>query len=289
MGKTRELKISPSYTSRSEHSLNVYLAELEHLERVSVEEEVVLAKKIRQGDQQALDRLVKANLRFVVSCAKKYQYLGLSLNDLVNEGNLGLIRAARLFDETKGFKFISYAVWWIREAMMRALQVHGKTMRLSASTEKIVHDIRAAIERLEQELQRAPTEAEVGERLGFPEERIREELSVSQWVVSLDVPMERDPESTRIDFVADEGGSPTDILVEQTMGQRIGDYLELLGERERRILEQLYGLDGWFGVRTGRQVAQMNGMSDERVRQISIEAMDKIREAVASGRAEAWN
>jgi RNA polymerase primary sigma factor len=281
----RPLLIDPMITSRSADSLNRYLVELDKIPLLKAEDEIFLCKKIKEGDRSALDRLVKCNLRFVVSCAKKYQHLGLPLSDLINEGNIGLIRAARMFDESKGFKFISYAVWWIRQSMMMALTLDVRVIRLPQNMVKITSEIRKTSELLEQELERIPTHAEICERIHIPSEKIALENAFGKNVSSLDNSVQHDNDSMLWTTLADSDSLPADhVVMAESYQNEIEGILSLVTERERKILRGTFGFENGIPESLedlGRQL----GMSTERVRQLKLSALHTIRKKIQrSGR-----
>lgn len=277
----RPIQIEQSITARNEHSLNRYLAELDKVELISVQEEIFLARKIREGDRAALDRLVKCNLRFVVSCAKKYQHLGMPLSDLINEGNLGLIKAAKLFDETKGFKFISYAVWWIRQAMMAALGNDGRMIRLPGNMIRATADIRKVAEGLEQRLERLPTSSEILEQVYIPNEELAMRYAFGRSVVSLDGPASSngDGEMELGQVLVDMSIPGADQeLIGESVSSEVRGMLGVLGEREREIVVKFFGLEG-EPMRL-EEIAESLGLTRERVRQLKLGAIVRIRHMI---------
>ncbi len=271
------IHIDQSITSRDEHSLQLYLNELDGMELISAAEEVSLARKIKAGDQAALQKLVKANLRFVVSCAKKYQRLGLPLADLVSEGNLGLIRAAQLFDESRGFKFISYAVWWIRQSMMMALSVNARMIRLPGNMVKATADIRKMADYLEQRLERMPTEEELRERLYVASDGFAMEYAFGRTVVSLDEPVKQEGGDELWSMMKDESLGQTDgLLMQQSASVDIDRLLSRLPDRERKIVEAFFGLGGG-GAKTLEDISLELDISRERVRQLKNDALARLK------------
>ncbi|RYG54887.1 MAG: RNA polymerase sigma factor RpoD/SigA [Chitinophagaceae bacterium] len=274
----RAIKIGTSITRREEHSLTRYLNELDHTELLTVEEEIALARKVRAGDQAALERLVKANLRFVVSVAKKYQHLGMPLPDLINEGKLGLIKAASLFDETKGFKFISYAVWWIRQGIMSALGESVRMIRLPGNMVRDTDRARKLSEVLEQQLEREPTHLEIAERMEVPNPAMALRYAFGRTVVSLDAPLTSngEGEGELVDLLADEKiVSPDQGLMEASLRLDTQRMLKLLDSRERVIISESFGLCG--REKNAEEIARELGMSSETVRQVRLKAIRKLR------------
>lgn len=278
----RAIKIDQMITGREMDSLNRYLNELDKTELLSVEEEITLAKKIREGDLAALDRLVKCNLRFVVSVAKKYQHLGLPLSDLINEGNLGLIKAAKLFDETKGFKFISYAVWWIRQGIMAALGNDVRMIRLPGNMVTATASIRKMADKLEQQLERPASCWEIQQQLYIPNVDLAMGYAFGRKVVSLDGPArsDGDGDGDLASILADrESECPDAGLLEDSVSLEIRRMVSLLGERERRIVWESFGLSG--REKSVDELALELGLSRERVRQLKLGALGKLRHALS--------
>jgi RNA polymerase primary sigma factor len=234
----RQLKITKSITNRESASLDKYLQEIGREELITAEEEVQLAKKIRDGDQRALEKLTRANLRFVVSVAKQYQNQGLSLPDLINEGNLGLIKAARRFDETRGFKFISYAVWWIRQSILQALAEQSRIVRLPLNQVGSLNKINKAYSKLEQEFEREPTAEELAELLDLPQDKITDTMKVSGRHVSMDAPLASGEESTLMDVIVNGDSPRADAaLINESLSKEIDRALSTLTERERDVVK----------------------------------------------------
>ena len=276
----RSLLIAQSITARTEHSLKCYLIDISKAEMIKPEEEVILARKIKDGDQAALEKLVRANLRFVVSCAKKYQYLGLPLTDLINEGNIGLIKAATMFDETKGFKFISYAVWWIRQAMMAALNFDVRMIRLPMNLIKTTNDIKKTSERLEQLLERLPTEEEICAEMYVPTESMAMEYAFGKTMVSLDAQLKQDGETQLWSMLEDENCEATDQQVfTESMNIEVKRMLSVLSERDRIIVNDFFGFSDGL-PRSFDEIGDKLNISSERVRQLKEAALKKIREKV---------
>ena len=272
----RQLKINTSITHRESASLDKYLQEIGREELISVDEEVELAQRIRQGDQSALDKLVTANLRFVVSVAKQYQNQGLSLEDLINEGNLGLIKAAQKFDETRGFKFISYAVWWIRQSILQALAEQSRIVRLPLNQVGALNKINKALSKFEQENHRRPSSDELAERLDVPVEKIADTIKASGRHVSVDAPFVEGEENSLIDVLTDEDNPMVDSsLNQESLAKEIDRALRQLQEREREILKKFFGI----GCRemTLEEIANEFDLTRERVRQIKEKAIRRLK------------
>ncbi len=239
----RQLKITKSITNRESASLDKYLQEIGREELISVEEEVELAQRIRQGDQAALEKLTRANLRFVVSVAKQYQNQGLSLPDLINEGNFGLIKAARKFDETRGFKFISYAVWWIRQSILQALAEQSRIVRLPLNQVGSLNKIGKALSKFEQENERRPSPEELAERLDVPVEKIADTLNVSGRHISVDAPFVEGEDNSLLDVLTNDDSPSADAsLTQESLSNEVERALRQLNEREREILKMFFGI-----------------------------------------------
>ena len=240
----RQLKITKSITNRDSAALEKYLQEIGHEELLTVEEEVELAQRIRRGDHEALERLTKANLRFVVSVAKQYQNQGLSLADLINEGNLGLIKAAEKFDETRGFKFISYAVWWIRQSILQAIAEQSRIVRLPLNQVGSVNKINRELHRFEQENERRPSVNEIADRVDIPEDKIKEVLKVPNRHTSIDAPFSESDESSLLDILPNDDSPMADNeLVAESLRNEITRTLQVLNDRERHIIEAFFGIN----------------------------------------------
>ena len=240
----RQLKISKSITNRESASLEKYLSDISREELLSIEEEVELAGRIRQGDRKALERLTKANLRFVVSVAKQYQNQGLSLPDLINEGNVGLIKAAERFDETRGFKFISYAVWWIRQAILQALAEQSRIVRLPLNQVGSLGKINKAFAKFEQENERNPSLEELAEKLDIPVDKLIDSMRVAGKHVSMDAPFADGEENCLLDVIADTGTPETDnALQQESLATEIERALSKLSERDSEIIRMFFGLN----------------------------------------------
>ncbi len=273
----RQLKITQSITNRESQSLDKYLHEIGKVDLITAEEEVILAQKIREGDQAALERLTKTNLRFVVSVAKQYQNQGLTLGDLINEGNLGLIKAAKRFDETKGFKFISYAVWWIRQSILQAIAEQSRIVRLPLNQVGSLSKISKAFSRLEQEFEREPSPEELADTLETTVEKISDTLSNSGRHVSMDAPFVQGEENTLLD-VLENGDTPyTDsALINESLSEEIKRSLSTLTEREREIVVLFFGL-GTNHSLSLEEIGEKFNLTRERVRQIKDKALQRLR------------
>ncbi len=277
----RQLKITKSITNRESASLDKYLQEIGREDLVTVEEEVELAGRIRNGDRAALERLTKANLRFVVSVAKQYQNQGLSLPDLINEGNLGLIKAAEKFDETRGFKFISYAVWWIRQSILQALAEQARIVRLPLNQVGSLNKINKAYQRFEQEHERKPSAEELAEELDIPVEKIADTLKMSGRHVSVDAPFVEGEDNSLIDVMVNEDSPNADRgLINESLRREIDRALIGLTPREADILRKFFGI----GVpeKTLEEIGIDLDLTRERVRQIKEKAIHKLQESSRS-------
>ena len=273
----RQLKITKSITNRESASLDKYLQEIGHEELVSVEEEVELAQRIRKGDRAALERLTKANLRFVVSVAKQYQNQGLSLPDLINEGNLGLIKAAEKFDETRGFKFISYAVWWIRQSILQALAEQSRIVRLPLNQVGSLNKINKAFSKFEQENQRRPSSEELAEKLDLPVEKVSDTLRVSGRHVSVDAPFADGEENSLLDVLVNTDSPNADnSLINESLSLEVERTLSTLSQRESDILKYFFGIG--CQELTLEEIGDKFGLTRERVRQIKEKAIRKLRQ-----------
>jgi RNA polymerase primary sigma factor len=264
-------------TAYDEGSLDQYLREISQYPLISREEEVRLARKIRESCEESLDKLVRSNLRFVVSVAKKYQNQGVSLSDLINEGNLGLIRAAHKFDETKGIKFISYAVWWIRQAILQALAEQSRIVRVPLNRAGTLHRIGKRSSALLQELGREPTVQEIAEGMDITEEEVAKTISISQSHLSLDAPLTPGEDNKLLDYLPDtQNPGPDDETFEHALTESIEEVLGGLKEREARILRLYFGLDSQEPM-TLEEIGSMLGITRERVRQIKEKALARLR------------
>ncbi len=274
----RQLKITKSITNRESQSLDKYLQDIGKEELITAEEEVELARKIRAGDQRALEKLTRANLRFVVSVAKQYQNQGLTLPDLINEGNLGLIKAAQKFDETRGFKFISYAVWWIRQSILQALAEQARIVRLPLNQVGSLNKINKAYSRLEQEFERQPSAEELAEALEVPEDKIKESLSVSGRHVSMDAPLSTAEDGgTLMDVMANPDSPKADHeLMSESLQREIERSLSTLTDKEREIIRLFFGIGMNHGL-TLEEIGAKFNLTRERVRQIKEKAIRRLR------------
>ncbi len=274
----RQLKITKQITNRETQSLDRYLNEIAKIDLITAEDEVRLAKRIREGDEAALDKLVKANLRFVVSVAKQYQNNGMTLSDLINEGNLGLIKAATRFDETRGFKFISYAVWWIRQSILQALAEQSRIVRLPLNRVGSLNKINRTLADLEQKFQREPTAEELAKVLETTPDEIKATLEYRGRKVSMDAPVGSDSDSgTLLDIMADEDSDvPDSSLMETSMKLEIKRALSILTEREAQVISMYYGLSGGHAVSLN-EIGEQFDLTRERVRQIKEKATRKLR------------
>lgn len=272
----RQLKITKSITNRESQSLDKYLQEIGHEELLSVEEEVELAQRIKKGDRQALEKLTKANLRFVVSVAKQYQNQGLSLPDLINEGNLGLMKAAEKFDETRGFKFISYAVWWIRQSILQAIAEQSRIVRLPLNQVSSVSKINRALNKFEQENERRPSVNEIAEKVDLPEEKIVDAMKVNSRHVSVDAPFTEGEDNSLLDVLPNDDSPMADNeLVKESLREEINRALALLNDRERNIIQAFFGINE--PEMTLEEIGEKFGLTRERVRQIKEKAIRKLR------------
>ncbi len=272
----RQLKITQSITNRESQSLDKYLHEIGKVDLITAEEEVILAQKIREGDQAALERLTKTNLRFVVSVAKQYQNQGLTLGDLINEGNLGLIKAAKRFDETKGFKFISYAVWWIRQSILQAIAEQSRIVRLPLNQVGSLSKISKAFSRLEQEFEREPSPEELAENLETTVEKISDTLSNSGRHVSMDAPFVQGEENTLLDVLENSDPNTDSNLINESLSEEIKRSLSTLTEREREIIVLFFGLSTNHALSL-EEIGEKFNLTRERVRQIKDNALQRLR------------
>ena len=273
----RQLKISKSITNRESASLDKYLQEIGHEELLTTDVEVELAQRIRKGDKRALERLTKANLRFVVSVAKQYQNQGLSLPDLINEGNVGLIKAAEKFDETRGFKFISYAVWWIRQSILQAIAEQSRLVRLPLNQVGSVNKIARELNRFEQEHERKPSVDEIAERGDLPEDKIADAMKANSRHVSMDAPIADGEDSSMIDFLAGGDSSNTDReLAIESLKAEVSRILKLLSDKEQKVVRAFFGIDGSPEM-TLDEIGEKYNLTRERVRQIKEKALRRLR------------
>jgi len=272
----RQLKIVKAITNRESASLDKYLQEIGREELISVEEEVELAQRIRKGDRKALERLTKANLRFVVSVAKQYQNQGLSLPDLINEGNVGLIKAAEKFDETRGFKFISYAVWWIRQSILQAIAEQSRIVRLPLNQVGSVNKINKMLNKFEQENERKPSIEEISEKIDLPQDKIDDALKVSGRHVSVDAPFSENEDNSLLDVLVNNDSPMADNkLVLESLRSEINSALNALNERERNVIEAYFGINQ--PEMTLEEIGTKFGLTRERVRQIKEKALRRLR------------
>ncbi len=284
----RQLKITKSITNRESASLDKYLQEIGREELINAEEEVQLAKRIREGDQLALEKLTRSNLRFVVSVAKQYQNQGLSLPDLINEGNLGLIKAARRFDETRGFKFISYAVWWIRQSILQALAEQARIVRLPLNQVGSLNKINKAFSKLEQEFERTPSAEELAEVLELPEDKVADTLRVSGRHVSMDAPFVQGEENTLLDVLVNHDSPRADSsLINESLQKEIERSLSTLTERERDVIKLFYGI-GFNHEFTLEEIGDKFDLTRERVRQIKEKAIKRLKHSSRSKLLKAY-
>ena len=272
----RQLKITQSITNRESTALEKYLQDISHEGLVSVEEEIELARKIKKGDVKALEKLTKANLRFVVSVAKQYQNQGLSLPDLINEGNLGLIKAAKKYDETRGFKFISYAVWWIRQSIMQAISEQSRIVRVPINQMGVIHKMRKVVQQFEQEYQRLPSIDEIAEQIDLPKEKIVEIMSMITKKISMDAPISTYDDGNLLDVLPNKNSPSADEdLLEEGLKKEIERLLVSLSEREQIILR------GYFGINQREmsleEIGEQTGLTRERVRQLKEKAIKRLR------------
>jgi RNA polymerase primary sigma factor len=281
----RNLKISKSITNRNEDSLNRYLHDIGKYKLIEPEEEIILARKIKAGDISALNTLTNANLRFVVSCAKKYLNRGLALSDLINEGNIGLIRAAQLFDETKGFKFISYAVWWIRQAMVIAIKEQVRSIRVPLNKQLGMAGVLRQIDKLEQKLEREPTLSEIAEAMGKSEAQVAGFIQSTARTSFLDdcIPGGDNESSSLIDFIEDINERAVDDWVEvESRGIDVAQMLTVLTDRERTVLMMFFGLCG-CEMSSLAEIGEEFKLTRERIRQIKKAAMEKLKKLPKHG------
>ena len=284
----RQLKITKSITNRNTASLDKYLQEIGKEDLITAEEEVELARRIKAGDKVALEKLTKANLRFVVSVAKQYQNQGLSLPDLINEGNLGLIKAAKRFDETRGFKFISYAVWWIRQSILQALAEQSRIVRLPLNQVGSINKIKKVTSMLEQELERPPSTEEVAQAMDLPEDKINAALKISNKIVSIDAPVGQEEDTKFLDlFVPKDTASTDEQLMRESLGKEIQRSLSTLSEKERDVINLYYGL-GKNHEYTLEEIALKFDLTRERVRQIKEKAIRRLRNSSRSRLLKAY-
>ncbi|GAB3726270.1 RNA polymerase sigma factor RpoD/SigA [Hymenobacter agri] len=278
----RQLKISKQITNRESQSLDKYLQEIGKVSLVSIDEEVELAQRIREGDQMALEKLTKANLRFVVSVSKQYQNQGLTLGDLINEGNLGLIKAAKRFDETKGFKFISYAVWWIRQSILQALAEQSRIVRLPLNRVGSLNKISRSFSELEQKFEREPSPDEIAELLELSTSEVADTLKIGGRHVSMDAPFVQGEENRLLDVMANEDvESPDAGLLNDSLRREVQRALSTLTLREADVLTLHFGLNG-HAARTLEEIAEQFSLTRERVRQVKEKAIRRLKHTTRS-------
>ncbi|MDG1900681.1 MAG: RNA polymerase sigma factor RpoD/SigA [Bacteroidales bacterium] len=273
----RQLKITKSITNRNSASLDKYLQDISREELITAEQEVELARRIKAGDKIALERLTKANLRFVVSVSKQYQNQGLSLSDMINEGNLGLIKAAHKFDETRGFKFISYAVWWIRQSILQAIAEQSRLVRLPLNQVGAINKIKKVTSQLEQQFERVPSESEIAEEMELSRQKINSTMKIETRYVSMDAPIASDEDTKFLDFFVPQDSESTDEnLMKSSLGDEIQRSLETLTDKEREIINMYYGMGRTYSL-TLEEIAVKFHITRERVRQIKEKALRKLR------------
>ena len=273
----RQLKITKQVTNRETASLDKYLQEIGKVELITADEEVELAQRIRQGDMAALEKLTKANLRFVVSVSKQYQNQGLSLPDLINEGNLGLIKAARRFDETRGFKFISYAVWWIRQSILQALAEQSRIVRLPLNKIGSINKINKTYAKLEQEFEREPNAEEIAEVLDLTEAEVKESMKNAGRHVSMDAPLVQDEDNNMYDVLkSDEVVTPETELLNESLRKEIDRAISTLTQREADVVRLYFGLNGGHPM-TLEEIGEKFDLTRERVRQIKEKAIRRLK------------
>ncbi|MDD8017608.1 MAG: sigma-70 family RNA polymerase sigma factor [Bacteroidota bacterium] len=276
------VKITKQYTNRESQSLDKYLQEIGKVDLLTPDEEIDLAKRIKKGDQRSLEKLTKANLRFVVSVAKQYQNQGLSLGDLINEGNLGLIKAAKRFDETRGFKFISYAVWWIRQSILQALAEQSRIVRLPLNRVGALNKIGKAFSQLEQEFEREPSASELAEELDMSVFEVADTLKISGRHLSVDAPFAQGEDNRLLDVIQDERQpSPDSILMEESLKEEVKRALATLSERESEVIRLYFGLQKEHSL-TLEEIGEKFNLTRERVRQIKEKAIRRLRHASRS-------
>ena len=283
----RQLKITKSITNRESESLEKYLQEIGKENMISIEEEVDLAQRIKKGDRKALEQLTKANLRFVVSVAKQYQNQGLSLPDLINEGNVGLIKAAEKFDETRGFKFISYAVWWIRQSILQAIAEQSRIVRLPLNQVGSVNKINRMLSKFEQEFERHPSIEEISEETNLPEDKVDEAMAANTRHISVDAPFVEGDEGSLLDVLINESSPMADRqLVFESLQAEIRQALRILNDRERNVITAFFGIDG--PELTLEEIGEKYGLTRERVRQIKEKAIRRLREGTKNKMLKAY-
>lgn len=287
----RQLKITKQITGRESYSIEKYLQEIGKIHVLSPDEEANLAKKIKHGDSIARERLVLSNLRFVVSVAKQYQNHGLTLGDLINEGNVGLIKAAECFDETKGFKFISYAVWWIRQSILQAIAENARLIRLPLNKISTINKVNRYFTELEQEFQREPTVEEIAEKMDITPTEVKENMKIANRPVSMDAPLTTDEESINLYDVYissdEEAQGPEAILNRDSLKKDIERSFQVLSDREATILSMYYGLGGYSSMSL-EEIGTKLGLTSERVRQVKTKAIKKLKEVKNNKRLKTY-
>lgn len=284
----RQLKITKSITNRETASLDKYLQDIGKEELITAEEEVELARKIKTGDQGALEKLIRANLRFVVSVAKQYQNQGLSLPDLINEGNLGLIKAAQRFDETRGFKFISYAVWWIRQSILQALAEQSRLVRLPLNQVGSLNKIKKATSKLEQDYERAPSVDEIAEQLEIPKHKIDKAMKITTRYISTDAPLSQEDDLKFLDiYISDDSPRTDSQLMRESLAREIQRSLSTLTEKERDVINLYYGIGMNHGL-TLEEIGAKFNLTRERVRQIKEKAIRRLKHTSRSRLLKAY-
>jgi RNA polymerase primary sigma factor len=284
----RQLKITKSITNRETASLDKYLQDIGKEELITAEEEVELARKIKAGDQQALEKLTRANLRFVVSVAKQYQNQGLTLPDLINEGNLGLIKAAKRFDETRGFKFISYAVWWIRQSILQALAEQSRIVRLPLNQVGSLNKIKKASSKLEQEYERTPSTDEIAELMEMPEYKIDKAMKITTKYISMDAPISQEDDTKFLDVYVNDDTPKTDAhLMRESLNKEIQRSLATLTDKERDVINLYYGIGMNHGL-TLEEIGAKFDLTRERVRQIKEKAIRRLKHTARSKLLKAY-
>jgi RNA polymerase primary sigma factor len=272
----RQLKITKSITNRDSSSLEKYLQEVGKENLLTPDEEVDLAQRIKKGDKVALEKLTRANLRFVISVAKQYQFQGLSLPDLINEGNLGLIKAAERFDETKGFKFISYAVWWIRQSILQAIAEQSRVVRLPLNKVGSINKLHKAYSKLEQENDRTPTAEELAEMVDLPKEKVEKTLQLSGKPLSMDAPFDDDEDGSLLDVMENDDAPEADgTLLNESLSREIERTLSVLPEKEKAVIKYFFGLG--VGEMSLEEIGQKLNLTRERVRQIKEKGIRRLR------------
>lgn len=284
----RQLKITKSITNRNTASLDKYLQEIGKEDLITAEQEVELARRIKSGDDIALEKLTKANLRFVVSVAKQYQNQGLSLPDLINEGNVGLIKAAGRFDETRGFKFISYAVWWIRQSILQALAEQSRIVRLPLNQVGSLNKIKKTSSRLEQRFERPPSPHEIADEMEVPDHKIDTAMKIATRYVSMDAPLVADEDTNFLDlFVPKDAPETDEFLMHESLGREIQRSLATLSEKERDVINMYYGIGLNHGL-TLEEIGSKFNLTRERVRQIKEKAIRRLRHTSRSRLLKAY-